>query len=100
MDGTSQFCSMSTVKRWAFTICDCCCEKFGIKMINGIHYPKKVTILSEDTESLTDHLNKLALQDAIGIKSMTGVSWMLIYFKIKESLILKIRKSKGDIKWY
>lgn len=65
---------MSTVKRWAFTICDCCCEQLNIEMKEGIHYPKKVIVDAEEiAASLESQFNQLAI-DNISIKSMTGVS--------------------------
>ncbi|XP_043477164.1 protein maelstrom homolog [Leptopilina heterotoma] len=73
LDGTSQFCSMSNVKRWAYTICDCCCEQLKIEMIEGIHYPKKVTFDSLSTNPVTTLFNQMSLENQ-SIKSMTGVS--------------------------
>lgn len=73
LDGTSQYCSMSNVKRWAYTICDCCCEQLDIEMLEGIHYPKKVTFDSLSTDPMASLFNKLSLETQ-SIKSMTGVS--------------------------
>lgn len=76
LDGTSQFCSMSIVKRWAFTICDYCCPNMGIKEIVGVHVPLRSNpeLLDSALNGLTDQIDLMNLQDTIGIKSITGVS--------------------------
>ncbi|XP_033227240.1 protein maelstrom homolog [Belonocnema kinseyi] len=78
LDGTSQFCSMSIVKRWAFTICDYCCENLGVEMLHGVHLPLKIhsdqSNMSDTMSVLSEKINVMQIQDTIGIKSMTGVS--------------------------
>ena len=82
MDGTSQYCSMSIVKRWAFTFCDYCCENLGIEMQAGVHLPLKVKLnfenMSDTIHELSDKMSMVDIQEVIGIKSMTGVS--ILYF--------------------
>ncbi|XP_012287911.1 protein maelstrom homolog [Orussus abietinus] len=76
LDGAKFFCSQSIIKRWAFIICDNCCEKLGIETIPGIHCPVAV---SESTgnclELLSDNMNSMTLMEKMGsVLSMTGVS--------------------------
>ncbi|KZC08796.1 Protein maelstrom like protein [Dufourea novaeangliae] len=71
-----QYCSMSIVKRWGFTICDYSCEYLDIPMIEGVHYPmNKLSFNSRTAGTLNIQMNNLSINDHnnVGV-SMTGVS--------------------------
>ncbi|KOC67905.1 Protein maelstrom, partial [Habropoda laboriosa] len=80
MDGTSQYCSQSIVKRWGYTICDYCCEFLDIKMIEGIHCPISQplsfnqSIIDKDTANINIQLKQLNIGDKKNILKLNGVS--------------------------
>lgn len=39
-----QFCSLSTVQRWVYLICDHCCGDLNIDMVPGLHCPKSADV--------------------------------------------------------
>ncbi|XP_054007272.1 protein maelstrom homolog [Hylaeus anthracinus] len=71
IEDSSQYCSMSIIKRWCFTICDYCCEYMNIPMIQGVHYP-----VSEKCSNSTilESLGNLTINDSVNVVSMTGVT--------------------------
>ncbi|XP_034174666.2 protein maelstrom homolog isoform X1 [Osmia lignaria lignaria] len=79
IDGSSQYCSMSVVKRWGFTICDYCCEFLSVPMIEGVHCPVSQTIDtiyqdSVDLNIIDTHLNSLNLGNPRMVVEMNGVT--------------------------
>lgn len=75
IDGTSQYCSKSKVKRWGFTICDYCCEFLDIKMIEGVHCPHKLDDEdAKDTSGIENNMRMLNINTQSKIIEMNGVS--------------------------
>lgn len=61
IDGSSQYCSMSIVKRWGFTICDYCCDFLNIPLIEGKNCPVSQTIFSDEDSADQDIDSRLKL---------------------------------------
>lgn len=57
IDSSSEYCSMSIVKRWAFTICDYSCEFLNIPLIEGINCPLPQTLFSDEQITDQDNIN-------------------------------------------
>lgn len=75
IDNSSQFCSMSIVKRWGFTVCDYCCEFLNIPMVEGVHYPmSQLPFNCTDKDSIDYQMNKFSITNKAQTISMTGVS--------------------------
>lgn len=87
MDGTTPYCSMSIVKRWVYTLCDCCCEPANIKMKEGIHYPfsipkKKHSVTALAKSFSTCSISERSRSTTGRISSMSGVRlqfWTCFY---------------------
>ncbi|XP_043257358.1 protein maelstrom 1 [Colletes gigas] len=75
IEDASQYCSMSFIKRWCFTICDHCCQYLNIPLIEGVHCPKKKPDYnSTNSTSIDFQMKNLSINsDVVGV-SMTGVS--------------------------
>lgn len=79
IDGSSQYCSMSVIKRWGFTICDYCCEFLDIPMIEGIHCPVAQIIDYDcqevtEQESINTQLQLMSLSNQAKVIEWNGVT--------------------------
>lgn len=72
IDNTSQFCSLSIIRQWAFTFCDHCCENLDIELRPGINCPKNYQL--GGVYALTEGIDNMSLASQPKIMSMTGVS--------------------------
>ncbi|XP_029054265.2 protein maelstrom homolog [Osmia bicornis bicornis] len=79
IDGSSQYCSMSIIKRWGFTICDYCCEFLGVPMVEGVHFPVAQTIdyvyqEVAEQEGIDTQLQLISLSDQPKLIEWNGVT--------------------------
>ncbi|KAK2579310.1 hypothetical protein KPH14_008263 [Odynerus spinipes] len=77
LDGTSQYCSLSVIRQWAYTMCDYCCEPLDIKRRPGINCPHP-KIDDDLTTSLLNMSLNTTVHDSdyegLRLGSMTGVT--------------------------
>ncbi|XP_003703610.1 protein maelstrom homolog [Megachile rotundata] len=57
IDSSSQYCSMSIIKRWGFTICDYCCEYLNIPLIEGRNCPISQTVFCDEDSADQEDIN-------------------------------------------
>ncbi|XP_063972127.1 protein maelstrom homolog [Diachasmimorpha longicaudata] len=84
IEGTSNHCSSSIIRQWAFLICDYCCNWFGVEMLPNVHCPARPSSNDGDANLLAAGMASMKVSSEFkpsNLKSMTGVSEAYRYEK-------------------